>query len=111
MLNIEITSKKGALFVRLAGSLTNKTIKIFEKEVIDFIKKVGIKNIVINLYDLKKIDQNGLNELEKCHIICQKNKGRSLICLKENQKIITPKNLPEFTTVYDELSAVNLINS
>ena len=101
MLDIDIDSKMGILFVRMYGKLTKKTRYKLNDEVINLIYKVGIKNIVLNIQNISNIDKYGIKTLEKCYRICEK----SLICINTNQKHLI-NNLNYIT---DELAAFNLI--
>ena len=102
MLDIDIDSKMGILFVRMFGKLTKETRSKLNEEVIHLIHKVGIKNIVLNIQNLNYIDKYGMKTIEKCYKICEK----SFICLNENQiKLIN--NLKYVT---DEMTAFNLIS-
>jgi stage II sporulation protein AA (anti-sigma F factor antagonist) len=109
MLEIDIDSKLGILFVRLFGQLTKNTRKKLNEEVFKLINKVGIKNVVFNVQNLTKIDDSGFKTLIKCYKTCKINKGNSIICLNENQSII--KKLAHYNLVTDELTAVKLINT
>lgn len=101
MLDIDIDSKMGILFVRLFGKLTKETRGKLNKEVITLINKVGIQNIVLNIQNLNNIDKSGIKTLEKCYKICEK----SFICINPNQlELVKTLNY-----VTDEMTAVDLI--
>jgi len=108
MLDIEIDSKVGILFVRLSGDLTKMTRKQFDKDVFLLIKNVGIKNIVINIQNLTSIDEDGIKILKRCFYLCKTNNGKCFICVKDKNKL-----LDEFDSyvIFDELSATYLVNS
>lgn len=101
MLDIDIDSKKGILFVRLFGKLTKETRSKLNKEVITLINKVGIQNIVLNIQNLNYIDESGIKTLEKCYETCEK----SFICINTNQLDL----IGNLKYVTDEMTAVNLI--
>ena len=101
MLEIDINSKMGILFVRIFGKLTKETRHKLNDEVINLIYKVGIKNIVLNIQNINNIDKYGLKTLEKCYKICEK----SLICINPSQK----KLINNLNYITDELAAFNLI--
>ena len=103
MLEIDIDSKMGILFVRLFGKLTKETRRKINDEVITLINKVGIQNIVLNIQNLNLIDESGIKTLEKCYRICNK----SYICANPNQL----KKLKKLNIVTDEMTAVNLISA
>ncbi len=101
MLDIDIDSKMGILFVRLFGKLTKETRSKLNKEVITLINNVGIQNIVLNIQNLNYIDKSGIKTLEKCYKICEK----SFICVNPSQIGLIKK----LNYVTDEMTAVNLI--
>ena len=106
MLDIDITSKRGILFITLRGSFTEKMVFKFQQEVTLFIQKIGIKNTIFNLSELNSISQKGLNELIKCYKLTIKNHGETTIWaspqtyLKLNKTIlnkITTINTPSLS--------------
>ena len=101
MLEIDIDSKMGILFVRLFGKLTKETSRKMIREVISLINNVGVQNIILNIQNLNYIDESGLKILEKCYKTCDK----SYICANPSQL----KQIKALNTVTDELTAVNLI--
>ena len=107
MLEIDMDSKYGILFVRLFGELTKKTRKKLNNEVWNLLVNVGIKNVVFNLENLNKLDDIGFKTLVKCYNVCNHNDGNTMICLSKNK---FNYDLNSFNVVPDELSAVNLIN-
>ena len=107
MLEIDMDSKYGILFVRLYGELTKKTRKKLNNEVWNLLVNVGIKNVVFNLENLNKLDDSGFKTLVKCYDVCNHNEGNTMICLSKNK---FNYDLNSFNVVPDELSAVNLIN-
>ena len=100
-------SKYGILFVRLFGELTRITRKKLNNEVCKLLENVGIKNVVFNLENVYKMDDEGFKTLFKCYRVCTKNNGNSYICLSKNK---FDYDLNSFNVVPDELAAVNLIN-
>lgn len=108
MLEIDMDSKYGILFVRLFGELTKKTRKKLNNEVWNLLINVGIKNVVFNLENVYKMDDSGFKTLVKCYDVCMENNGNSMICLSKNK---FDYDLKPFNVVDDELSAVNLINA
>ena len=103
MLDIDIMSKMGILFVRLSGMLTSSTKHKLKREVISLVDKVGINNIVINIQNLISIDESGLKML----IMCYKQCSKALLCVNYNQiNYVSGLNY-----VTDEASAVNFIST
>lgn len=109
MLDIEIEPFRGILFVRLSGYLNRQNINKLNKEVIKLVKKIGIKNIVFNLENVKEIDKYGENVLIKSFNICLSNKGQMFICTSNKEKLT--QKLNKLKIIKDELTAVNIINS
>lgn len=103
MLDIDIDSKWGTLFVRLFGTLNKNTKNKLNKEVINLIDNVGINNMVINIQNVYTIDKEGFRTLKNCYKRCDK----SLICINPNQ--VNMMESLKFT--FDEMSAYNLIKS
>ena len=108
MLEIDMDSKYGVLFIRLFGELTKKTRKKFNDEVWGLLINIGVKNVVFNLENVYKMDDSGYKTLLKCYNVSSKNNGNSLICLSKNK---FDYDLTNFRLVHDELSACYLINS
>lgn len=107
MLEIDMDSKYGILFVRLFGELTKKTRKKLNSEVGELIKSVGILNVVFNLENVNVMDESGFKTLVKYYNMCNQNHGNSIICLSSNRFNL---NLDSFNVVTDELSAVHFVN-
>lgn len=81
MLDIDIHSKNGILFVRLFGKLNKITRGKMNKEVVKLLSEIGIKNVVINIQNIKELDEIGKKELKKCFKITD----NCLLCINENQ--------------------------
>lgn len=112
MLKCIVEFRKGILFVRLTGMLVKSTASIFESEVINLIKNVGINNIVYNINRLDKIDLKGINMLLYSYELCRANKGALLLCgLNSNVNgIIKHSRLLNYIKETDnELSAFEII--
>ena len=59
MLSVNTEYRNGIMFVRLKGYLNKNTIEKLDKKVTNVIDKMGIRNIVLNVTDLKQIDCKG----------------------------------------------------
>lgn len=103
MLKINMEYRKGVLFVRLKGDLTQYTVNSLNKYLIPVINKHGIKFIVYNLRAVTVIDNYGKNSLKKGVTAARLNNGEGLLCNTN----LTFNN--EFKIVKDELSALSLI--
>ena len=101
MLDIDIHSKYGILFVRLFGKLNKQTRSKMNKEVVKLLGEVGIKNVVINIQNIKELDEIGKKELEKCFKITE----NCLICINQNQANIIDK----IKCILEEKEALNYI--
>lgn len=106
MLDIDIEFRRGVLFVRIIGSLIESTKNKFKNEIKNIIDRSGIINIVINLDNVDKIDNNGLNCLYELKEVIEKENGNIVICN-------TPVKLENKLFIYktrDELTALNTFN-
>ncbi len=113
MLDIDISPARGILFVKLSGFLDEHNVMQFTYEVLDFIKKTGIKNAVFNVSDVRYMDFLGRCALINSFNFCLNNDGFSFICVDANEKIknMMLKFFDENFIVNDEISAVKIINS
>lgn len=80
MLDIDMVSSHGYLFVRLFGKLNKTTIKKYNQQVTKLLYELGINNIVINIQNLS-FDKDGLNCIRKTYKICP----NSRLCVNLNQ--------------------------
>ena len=102
MLDIDVHSKYGILFVRLFGKLNKQTRGKMNKEVVKLLGEVGIKNVVINIQNIKELDEIGQKELKKCFKISE----NCLLCINQNQTNIIDK----MKYITEEKEALNYIN-
>ncbi|MBP3461441.1 MAG: STAS domain-containing protein [Bacilli bacterium] len=79
MLNIIFEFRRGILFVRMNGVLDKKTYLKYKEEVLFMIKENGIKNVVLNLRNISKIDLKGINLLFYTYELVRDNKGRLIL--------------------------------
>lgn len=113
MLEIDIETRFGVMFVRLNGELSQKTINTWNDDVRDLLINVGIRNVVFNMSNLKNIDLKGINSLLYGYEICKNNHGKTVICgINENikDKIKKSRILHYVSSSDSELSALKLIN-
>ena len=103
MLEIDMASKYGILFVRLFGELTKTTRKKLNQEVGDLIREVGILNVVFNLENVSVLDESGFKTLIRCYKLCT----HSMFCFSKNKFDF---DFSLFNVVTDEVSAVKFIN-
>lgn len=112
MLEIDIESKKGILFVRMDGELNKNTISKWNYDVKDLIEDAGIRNIVFNVSKLTSIDTKGIHSLLYGYEVSKLNKGVSVLCgvnefIKKN--IEKSRILKYMKTADDEMVALSMI--
>lgn len=78
MLNYDFIFKKGILFIRLFGDINKSTSKIFINEINPLILDNGIKNVVLNVSNLKSADNYGIEALYKSYLILSKETNISI---------------------------------
>lgn len=110
MLDIELEFYKGILFVRLGGCLNKNNISKFKNEVLSFIKKTGIRNIVFNLTNLNELDLDGEVGLYNSYKASYINNGNTLLC-GLNDEISKSKLLKNIKRTRGEIEAINIINA
>ena len=79
MLKSDLEIRKGILFIRLTGILSEKTVDSL-KEVTELIYENGLNNVVLNVKNLEDIDRKGINIFLYIYELCKKNHGKSLLC-------------------------------
>ena len=103
--------RKGVLFIRLRGVINKYTYENYD-EIIKMIKENGIKNVVINLKKVYKIDLKGMNLLFYTYEIVKQNKGILMLTnindlIKER---IEKSHIKRYVKVIDnEIEAFNKI--
>jgi len=114
MLDINMEFRKGILFIRLSGILTETTVEKLEKEVTELVGKFGIRNLVFNLEEVTHIDLIGINALLKNYELCKQNDGKTLVCNLDNSlvksRIYNSKLLKYMYEASDEINAINVLN-
>ena len=112
MLNIIFEFRRGILFVRLNGVLDKTTCIKYKNEVLYMIKENGIKNVVLNLRNLEKIDLKGINLLFYTYELARYNNGR-LILSNINELIYKKINnshlLKYINTIDNEIESFEVI--
>lgn len=102
ILKINMEYKSGILFVRLIGSLNEKTSNKLVETLIPIIVSQGIKNLVYNFSELYSIDEVGNKSLLLGYNAILNNNGNVLVV---NNRF----NLEYFKEVKNELSALNIL--
>ena len=108
MLKVDMEYNNGILYVRLNGVLDRKATYKINNYIIPVVLKHKIKYLVFNLFDLKDIDECGLDALLNTKCAIRTNKGK--ICLCEVSKTLekSMKRLRIKKTA-NELTALELI--
>ena len=104
MLRINTEFRKGVLFVRLSGKISDEN---YLESINSLVEDIGIKYVVLNIENIKKIDVNNINHIINYNRKILKNKGRLLICDKNvNRNRIFKNNIPNIKC---EIEAFSLI--
>ena len=92
MLDYDFTFKKGILFISLKGDITKETSGLISNEINPLILDNGIKKVVLNISELKNIDDEGIKELYKSYLILNRESNVSIceipIFLRERLKFL-----------------------
>ena len=113
MLEIDIENRRGILFVRLTGELSQDTIEKWNKDVKSLLVDIGIKNVVFNMTNLTSIDLKGINGLFFGYELCKNNHGSMVLCGINDlirDRIKKSRLLNYMKESDSELSALHLIN-
>lgn len=114
MLDIDVEFRKGILFVRLYGVLDERTVDKLDKEVLNLVKNVGIKNVVFNMENLTSIDITGIKKIYSSYNFCKENDGKSVMCGLNNQLVshrIRNSRISQYMfEASDEIGAIDIIN-
>ena len=108
MLRMDMEYKHKILFIRLKGELKRKHCYKLNNYLNPVLAKHNIKMLIINLAQLKSIDQAGIDALLRLKCTMRKNKGIILICHVPKYLHETLKSL-KLQVVPNEKSALNLI--
>lgn len=80
MLNMDLEYIKGILFVRLKGNLTRRNTYKLNNYLVPVLLKHRIKYLVYNLYELKEIDESGIDAMLNTKCAIKANKGKICLC-------------------------------
>ena len=78
LLDYDFIFKKGILFIRLKGDITKETSSLFADEINPLILDNGIKNVVLNLSRLRKVDNVGMSALYDSYLSLTKESDISI---------------------------------
>lgn len=114
MLDINIEFRKGILFVRLRGILSDNTCLKLDCNLKEIINQMIIRYVVFNIEELSYIDLKGINTLLNYNLTLNQHGGRALLCGLKNglvkHRIANSQMLSYMFEVSDELGAINAIN-
>lgn len=103
MFKVQMEFRKGILFVRLYGMLTDKYIETFNKEVKEVIVNTGIKYVVLNISNLDEISAYGVKEIKKLKKIIKKTKGEFFLFGGEIKELKSLVNLENELNVFERV--------
>lgn len=111
MLKSDLEIRKGILFIRLTGILSENTVGDLKK-VTELIHDNGLSNVVLNIENLEYIDIKGINIFLYIYELCKQNHGKSLLCgINENvdEKLRKSRIDKYMTITNNELKAFEII--
>jgi len=105
MLDVNFEFVGGVLFVRLEGKINNDSISSVKDNLIEIIKKGGIKYLVFNI--TKSIIEERVDLFDDCNSLVKNNNGKMYICGLKNklESVVSFK----CETVKNELSVLKKI--
>lgn len=101
--------EKGILYVRLKGILERKVCYKVNNYIVPTVLKHKIKYLVFNLFELKDIDEAGLDALLNTKCAIRTNKGKICLCEVSDELRMKMKRL-RISVASNELAANRLIN-
>lgn len=101
--------EKGILYVRLKGVLERKVCYKVNNYIVPTVLKHKIKYLVFNLFELKDIDEAGLDALLNTKCAIRTNKGKICLCEVSDELRMKMKRL-RISVASNELAANRLIN-
>lgn len=109
MLKVDMEYEKGILYVRLKGVLERRVCYKINNYIVPVVLKHKIKYLVFNLFELKDIDESGLDALLNTKCAIRTNKGKICLCEVSDDMRIKIKRL-RMKVASNELAANRLIN-
>lgn len=114
MLDIDFEFRRGILFVRLNGILSDNTYSKLDDSLKNLVDREIIRYVVFNIEELRYIDLKGIEALLNYNLILNQNGGKALVCGLKNDlvkhRINNSRMLDYMFEVSDELGAINAIN-
>lgn len=109
MLKVDMEYEKGILYVRLNGVLDRKVCYKINNYIVPVVLKHKVKYLVFNLFNLKDIDESGMDSLLNVKCAIRANKGKICLCDVSDEVRIKIKRL-RMKVASNELAANRLIN-
>lgn len=109
MLKVDMEYDKGILYVRLKGELTRKYCYKINNYIVPVVLKHKIKYLVFNLFELKDLDESGLDAMLNVKCAIRTNKGKICLCEVSDVMRLKIKRL-RMKVASNELAANRLIN-
>ncbi len=109
MLKVDMEYEKGILYVRLRGVLDRKATYKINNYIVPVVLKHKIKYLVFNLFELKDIDESGMDSLLNTKCAIRTNKGKICLCEVSDEVRKKIKRL-RMSVASNELAANRLIN-
>ncbi len=85
MFEMDLEYNKGILFARMSGYLTKNNSSKINNYLVPVILKHKIKYLVYNLFELKKIDERGVQAILNTKCAIKTNKGKIYLCEVSNE--------------------------
>lgn len=101
--------EKGILYVRLGGILNRKVAYKVNNYIVPVVLKHKIKYLVFNMFQLKDIDEAGMDSLLNTKCAIRTNKGKICLCEVSDELRRKMKRL-RISVASNELAANKLIN-
>ena len=108
MLIMDLEYNKGILFVRLKGNLNRRSSYKLNNYLVPVLLKHKIKYLVYNLYELKNVDEAGIDAMLNTKCAIKSNKGKICLCEVSNEIKKLIKRL-HIKSVEDERKVFELI--
>ena len=109
MFQMNLEYNKGILFARLSGNLSRKSSYKLNNYLVPVILKHKIKFLVYNFFDVKAIDETGLEAILNTKCAIRANKGKIVLCEVPNEFVNDIKKL-KIKKTPSELTALDLIH-
>ena len=108
MFEMDLEYNKGILFARLSGNLTRKSSYKLNNYLVPVILKHNIKYLVYNLFELKTIDESGVDAILNTKCAIRTNKGKIYLC-EVSESVNEKLKKLHIKETDNELSALHLI--